>query len=402
MKVALTGGVLALTALLFFGATQTLPTGEDPALLADVEKSKAELVALRAERDAMGNDVVQLTESLAQAKAASTDFSTKNAELAAANADLALTVSTLENATGAAKEGEDALKTLLQTAYAKVETLGTQVAGLSDEKAVLADKNAELASEVAVLASANADLTGENAALTSAKAEATARIAALETVSSDAAPVNTEALEELQGRFDQQVASLTQAEEQIADLAQSLDAEKQTTADKTQQLTDFEAEIDRLVARVGDLTSVVSDRESVIADLQSTTAVGVETILASCQEQTDAVLAGGPIRFERGSTNIAAASIASLEEIAIIAATCVSENLALEIEGHTDGVGGDASNLLLSTTRADAVYAFLEEKAVPADAMRSVGFGESEPIADNATSEGQAQNRRIIFDWEIR
>lgn len=418
MKVVLTGGVLALTALLFFSATQTLPLGEDPAVLADFEKTKAELVALRTEQGTMNDNVAQLTQKLAQAEASSKALSSKNAELAASNADLALTVSTLETASVATKESEQALKTMLQTAYAKVETLNGQVAGLSEEKAALTGENSELSGEIAVLTtanadlvtahadlkSANADLTSENVTLASANADATARILELEAVSvnADAAPVNTQELAELQERFDQHVASLTQAEQQITDLTEALSAERLASADITQQATFFEAEVERLVARVGDLAGTLSERESVIADLKANTSSGTETTLASCQEQTDAVLAGGPIQFDRGSTNIAAESIPSLEEIANIAATCVAENLSLEIEGHTDGVGGDASNLLLSTSRADAVYAFLEEKAVPAEAMRSVGFGESEPIADNATSEGQAQNRRIIFDWEIR
>lgn len=402
MKVALTGGVLALTGLLFFGATQNLPMGEDPALLADVEAAKAQLETLRAERDAMDGTVAQMKEKLERAESSSMTFLAKNAELAAANADLALTVSTLENATGTAKEGEEALKTMLQTAHAKVETLGIQLADLSDEKVALIGKNAELSNEITLLASANADLTGENSILLAAKAVAAGRIAELEAVSSNVAPADAGALADLQGRFDQQVASLSQAESQVTDLTQSLSAQKQNTAEMERQLSDYETELDRLVARVGVLAESLSERDTAIADLKSNPAIGVEVMLANCQEQTDAVLSGSPIRFDRGSTNIAAGSIASLEEIANIAATCVTENLSLEIEGHTDGVGGDASNLLLSTSRANAVYAFLEEKSVPADAMRSVGFGESEPIADNDTSEGQAQNRRIIFDWEIR
>ena len=68
----------------------------------------------------------------------------------------------------------------------------------------------------------------------------------------------------------------------------------------------------------------------------------------------------------------------------------------LTIEGHTDSYGGDENNLALSRRRAEAVSAFLTtELSVPAFRISSVGYGETQPIANNDTEQGRARNRRI-------
>jgi outer membrane protein OmpA-like peptidoglycan-associated protein len=60
-------------------------------------------------------------------------------------------------------------------------------------------------------------------------------------------------------------------------------------------------------------------------------------------------------------------------------------------------VGSDASNLALSEQRAKAVAGFLVSKGLDAKLLTSKGFGETAPVADNATAEGRAKNRRIEF-----
>ncbi|MCG8466675.1 MAG: OmpA family protein [Gemmatimonadetes bacterium] len=66
------------------------------------------------------------------------------------------------------------------------------------------------------------------------------------------------------------------------------------------------------------------------------------------------------------------------------------------IEGHTDGIGSDDYNLELSQRRADAVKAYLVNLGIAPEKMQTLGKGESEPIADNDTPEGQQQNRRVV------
>ena len=68
----------------------------------------------------------------------------------------------------------------------------------------------------------------------------------------------------------------------------------------------------------------------------------------------------------------------------------------ITIEGHTDSYGGDENNLALSRRRAEAVSVFLtSELNVPAFRISSVGYGETQPIANNDTEQGRERNRRI-------
>jgi outer membrane protein OmpA-like peptidoglycan-associated protein len=69
--------------------------------------------------------------------------------------------------------------------------------------------------------------------------------------------------------------------------------------------------------------------------------------------------------------------------------------LKIQVEGHTDSVGGDDYNMKLSENRAGAVRDFLVAQGVPAAGVTSQGFGKTMPVADNATAAGRQQNRRV-------
>lgn len=71
--------------------------------------------------------------------------------------------------------------------------------------------------------------------------------------------------------------------------------------------------------------------------------------------------------------------------------------LKVIIEGHTDSSGDDASNQTLSEKRAQSVKAELVKKGIDPSRMESKGFGESKPIADNATPDGRKLNRRVTI-----
>jgi outer membrane protein OmpA-like peptidoglycan-associated protein len=73
------------------------------------------------------------------------------------------------------------------------------------------------------------------------------------------------------------------------------------------------------------------------------------------------------------------------------------------VEGHTDSVGSDAYNQGLSERRANAVRDVLvNQYGVGADRVNAVGYGESRPVADNATDSGRAVNRRVEAEVEAR
>ena len=71
---------------------------------------------------------------------------------------------------------------------------------------------------------------------------------------------------------------------------------------------------------------------------------------------------------------------------------------SLSIAGHTDSKGADDYNLRLSYERAAAARTYMLSKGIPADRIEARGYGETKPIASNATAAGQALNRRVDFD----
>lgn len=72
-------------------------------------------------------------------------------------------------------------------------------------------------------------------------------------------------------------------------------------------------------------------------------------------------------------------------------------SVKVEIQGHTDNVGDDKSNQLLSESRAKSVYDYVVSQLGDSSRLRYKGYGESKPIADNNTAEGRAKNRRTVF-----
>lgn len=72
------------------------------------------------------------------------------------------------------------------------------------------------------------------------------------------------------------------------------------------------------------------------------------------------------------------------------------------IAGHTDNVGNEGANLVLSRDRATAVAARLTALGVSSDRVQAVGYGGQKPVADNSTEAGRAQNRRVDLDVAVR
>ena len=101
------------------------------------------------------------------------------------------------------------------------------------------------------------------------------------------------------------------------------------------------------------------------------------------------------IFFHTASAELYETSLAELDRLA--EALQRHPKLRLEVGGHTDAVGSDADNLLLSERRAKAVYDYLVLRGVAADRLTYRGYGESRPVADNDTPEGRAQNRRTTL-----
>ncbi len=96
--------------------------------------------------------------------------------------------------------------------------------------------------------------------------------------------------------------------------------------------------------------------------------------------------------FETGKATLQPEAFAVLDEL--VAYLNRKDDQRIEIGGHTDNVGTAANNLKLSMGRATAVMDYLIAKGISADRLTAKGYGLTEPIEDNATAEGRAENRR--------
>ncbi len=99
--------------------------------------------------------------------------------------------------------------------------------------------------------------------------------------------------------------------------------------------------------------------------------------------------------FDFNRASIKNVSFALLNEVG--QAMVDNPTIKVEIGGHTDSVGKDASNLKLSQSRAESVRTYLIKRGIASNRMVPKGFGENVPIADNRTEAGRSQNRRVEF-----
>ena len=99
------------------------------------------------------------------------------------------------------------------------------------------------------------------------------------------------------------------------------------------------------------------------------------------------------VTFAVGSSAITPTFRSTLDNIA--ASMQQYPNSLIDVYGHTDSTGSDSFNMALSQRRAQAVADYLSSRGVSAARIRSQGFGETQPIADNGSDLGRAKNRRV-------
>lgn len=97
--------------------------------------------------------------------------------------------------------------------------------------------------------------------------------------------------------------------------------------------------------------------------------------------------------FDFDKSNIRPDDVANLDQA--VATLKEWGEVNVEVAGHTDSIGTEAYNQGLSERRAQAVRNYLVDKGISAERLTVKGYGETRPVADNATAEGRFQNRRV-------
>ena len=120
---------------------------------------------------------------------------------------------------------------------------------------------------------------------------------------------------------------------------------------------------------------------------------GAQVDVNGCEIREEIRLPG--VNFESNSDRLLPGANSILNQAA--ATLRMNPEIRVEVAGHTDSDGTAEYNLSLSSRRAEAVMNHLIAQGIGSDRLTSRGYGESEPIADNSTSAGKAENRRVVL-----
>jgi len=436
--VCLTAGTFVAAERFTSSAEETFALEQDAATQAALEQQKqqskemfaAQIAALTNEKREAQTQVALLNTTVEEITSARDEVSAQFEAAQKASQSIRDTVAELEAANLELVARIEAKDATLVTKDAELQELTAQVAALAQE--VASAPNVVEGSE---------DLSAEIASLTGLLEERDATIATLQerldTAGSQVAgeaggegaaadPALVEELEVARATIDE----LTEAAaEQARQTQASIAAVNETLLERDTEIAKLQAELAVtqvaadaanptgeagsepsenlavLSQRLDELTALVDTQTKTISNLR----MGFEEEPASpmemasaCIERANKIFEISQIKFATGTSSISDQSVTTLDHLRDLAIGCESEDLFIEIGGHTDSLGAEASNQTLSEARAQSVREFLIGRGIPAEKMIAVGYGESQPIASNDTQVGRAQNRRITFTWQMR
>jgi outer membrane protein OmpA-like peptidoglycan-associated protein len=171
-----------------------------------------------------------------------------------------------------------------------------------------------------------------------------------------------------------------------ATAAQAAQRAAQAAAMAAQQKAAAEAEAQRAQL-------AAAQAESEKAELRNQLLAQLSSILQTHDTVRGLIVNMSDVLFDTGSYTLKPGAREKLAKISGILLAYPS--LKVQVEGHTDSVGGDDFNQRLSEQRAEAVREYLVDQMVPANAVSAFGFGKTRPVATNDTAEGRQQNRRV-------
>jgi outer membrane protein OmpA-like peptidoglycan-associated protein len=168
----------------------------------------------------------------------------------------------------------------------------------------------------------------------------------------------------------------------------TVDAKVEANQSATQaSLNQHQAALDQQQAQLGKLDQTAQDA------LNRATAAGK---LAEGKFLYSMVLSDDSVKFSADSAKL---SKEAEERLASFVDKLKNDNrnVYLEIQGHTDALGSPAANQRLGAERAEAVRVFMSKHGVPLNRMATISYGKDDPVANNKTRQGRAQNRRVVL-----
>ena len=214
-----------------------------------------------------------------------------------------------------------------------------------------------------------------------------------------------------------QKAMLSEQEKQLSTQQQQLSSQQQQLSSQQQRIAEQEeylaAATDELLEMRGQMQTIAVLRLSILEQIRdSVVAVMGDASKVSIGDNGAIVLDEG-VLFDFGSSAIKPAARPTLDRLVEVFRSFLSDDEnaryvdSIIISGHTDSIGTDAENRVLSTARANAVLNYLltaqkGELDAYAQYFCAAGYGATRPVASNDTDEGRAQNRRIEISITLR
>ncbi|PYS39376.1 MAG: flagellar motor protein MotB [Acidobacteria bacterium] len=285
----------------------------------------------------------------------------------------------------AADSFEKASKLLAQAEAYKARKAGSKPIAMTAREAVQTAEDARL---ITLKTQAEARLAEERAA--SAGREATANAAA------DRARGDANDAERERAAAQAQ-AERTKLDAQLA--AQRAAAEAKAQAERTKMEAELAAQraarekeaVEAANQLARKTAAEQSEREK--QELRNKLVLQLNTILQTRDSARGLIVNMSDVLFDTGQYSLRPAAREKLAKISGI--VLAYPTLKLEVEGHTDSVGTDQLNMLLSENRANSVRDFLVNQGIVTSSITSRGFGKAQPVATNDTSAGRQQNRRV-------
>ncbi len=284
-----------------------------------------------------------------------------------------------------------------------VEASAREVVGTAEEARVMAvkqkaedDAQARVAAEKraaeerAVRARADAESEGRRRQeADQARQQAEAAQASAERMKQQAEKAAQEASRQKQEADQARAAALAQQQAAQAEAEQASKDRAAAQADAAQASRDrAAAQADAERAR-----QAAAQAEAEKGQLRAQLLAQLNSILQTRDSARGLIVNMSDVLFDTGSYTLKPGAREKLAKISGI--VLAHPGLVLQIEGHTDSVGGDEFNQQLSERRAGSVREFLAEQGVSPSSITARGFGKTQPVASNETAEGRQRNRRV-------
>jgi outer membrane protein OmpA-like peptidoglycan-associated protein len=183
---------------------------------------------------------------------------------------------------------------------------------------------------------------------------------------------------------------------------------RKNVAETDGRVSDVETGVEENERRIQDLKEETDSRLASVDSKASRATEMSQSALTRADEATEkadrairgkliyeVTLSNDKVKFSFDQASIPSDAAALLDDL-IGRVKQYNKAVYVEVEGHTDNTGSDLYNLSLGEQRAMAVRNYLFEGGIPLHAINVISLGEKSPVADNATANGRAQNRRVV------